>query len=186
MSARPRPASRLPDDAMTVASNCLESTRTFGLEMIARFHAAEVCLVVNGADGVVFTATYPRPISRTVRAMASALPDVGPAAPTLANAALDATGAHVMAESHADLARFAAYLHPRPSVLASSPALGFDHRLAERYLAHWHEAWLQDHLARVQHIGSASPSTRFRIRFAGNRTQLWVEQVQAHHPLATS
>lgn len=179
MSATPHTTPRLSDDAVVAASNCLDSTRAFGLEMIERFHAGEVCLIVNGSDGVVFTATYPRPVSRAIRAMTAARPDVEPAAPALAHADLDTTGAHVMAEFHSDSARFTAYIHPRPSVLASSPALGFDHRLTERYLARWHEVWLQNHLAHLGPIGVTAPSTRFRIRFAGRRTQLWVEQTQA-------
>lgn len=165
---------------MAVASNCMEISRAFGLELLQRFHALEVCLFVNTAGGVVLTANYRRPILKAVHAMALALPNIMPSAHVLPEAVLNAAGAHVLAECHAAPTSFVAYAHPRRSVLISAQALGFDYRLIESFLSRWHEAWLLDRLAGVREICALAPSVRFRIRFAGDRAQLWFGH--AHEP----
>lgn len=175
MSARLKPHS---DDAVVVASSCLESSRAFGLELLKRFHALEVCLMVNTAGGVVLTVNYRRPIVEAIHAMALALPSITPFAQLLPDAVLNAAGAHVLAECNAAPTSFVAYAHPRRSVLVSAQALGFDYRLIETYLARWHAAWLLDRLAVVRSLCAHAPSARFRVRFAGDRAQLWFEHAR--------
>ncbi len=178
MSAQPGPSACLSDDAVSAASACFDSCHAFGLEMLARFHAAEVCLVVNAPEGMVFTANYRRPVSRAMRAMAAALPALAPIPQTLSDTRLDAAGAHVLAEFTRGPSNCVAYVHPRRSVLDSTEALGFEFRFAETYLARWHEAWLTDRLADARRLCALSPSARFQIRFAGGRARLWVEPAQ--------
>lgn len=178
MSARLKPSARITDDAVIVASNCMESSRAFGLELLKRFHALEVCLMVNTAGGVVLTVNYRQPILQAVHAMALALPSITPSARMLPDAVLSTAGAHVLAECRAAPTCFVAYAHPRRSVLISAQALGFDYRLIETYLARWHEAWLIDRLTSVRTLCADAPSARFRIRFAGDRAQLWFEHAQ--------